>query len=282
MYSGYKCCKNDHILVTLVEHFQLTTGAMTTTNSNLFHLAYTFPIIQYNPNKIKMKTTLRHLSLIILIIVFSLYSCNKGSKYVYPQDVTISDGNGIAKKRNINYIPIEVPIDSKGAVSYDTFHVKLFSKVLFKLGEPILYNYYIGKPVIRLIWIRPSGFPMTLTMEEIDGKVQLKENGFDPLSAADKVKHPKDTIKRIYRAKALNFSQKQKLVDLLKKSKFFEMPVTTNNNGTTGTQLAIEYHDPNNYHLVYRSIMDTTDQSDFRKICDYIIELSNFKTEKRY
>src|SRR5208283_4904272 len=171
-----------------------------------------------------MKTAIKQLSLILLILVFYVYACKQAPHYVYPQDDNISDGSGIAKKRHINYFPIEAPANPKADVPYDTFHLKLYSKVLFQLGEPILYNYYIGKPLIRLTWIRPSGYPMTLTVEEINGKMQLKENGFAPLTASDKTRHPKDTCSRIYRAKVLNFEQKQQLVDLLKKSKFFDMP----------------------------------------------------------
>jgi hypothetical protein len=228
-----------------------------------------------------MKSTLTNVTLIGLVIVFTMFSCKPGSKYVYPQDENISSNNGIPKKRSINYFPITTS-DANTAVTYDTFHIKLFSKALFKLGEPILYNFYISKPVIRLTWIRPSGNPIVLSMEETDGKIQLKENGFEPMTAADKAKNPKDTIKRIYRTKALNFEQKEKLTALLKKNKFFEMPDKISENTTTGTQAAIEYHDPLNYHLVYRSVNDSIGPNAFREICDYIIELSNFKSEKRY
>ena len=211
-----------------------------------------------------------------------MFSCKPAAnKYVYPQDESISTNNGMPRKRFINYFPI-TSSDANTAVTYDTFHVKLYSKVLFKLGEPILYNFYISKPVIRLTWMRPSGNPMVLSMEDIDGKITLKENGFEQLTAADKAKNPKDTIKRIYRTKALNFEQKQKLIALLKKTKFFDMPDKTADNSTTGTQVAVEYHDPSMYHLVYRSVTDGTAPNAFREICDYIIDLSNFKTDKRY
>jgi len=53
-------------------------------------------------------------------------------------------------------------------------------------------------------------------------------------------------------------------------------------NSNSGTQVAIEYHDPSLYYLVYRSISDSTSNKEFREICDYIIDLSNFKSDKRY
>ena len=228
-----------------------------------------------------MKPTLKKLFFICLVMAVILSSCKNTPKFSYSQDESISSNVGVPKKAFINYFPI-IESDAGTAVSYDTFHIKLYSKVLFKIGEPILYNFYISKPVIRLTWMRPSGKPMVLSVEEIDGKIQLKENGYETLTPEDKSKHPKDTVKRIYRAKALNYEQKQKLITLLNKNKFFEMPDKIAENTTTGTQLAVEYHDASNYHLVYRSVTDGTEPNAFREICNYIIELSNFKTDKRY
>ena len=227
-----------------------------------------------------MKPTLKKLFFICLVMAVILSSCKNTPKFSYSQDESISSNVGVPKKAFINYFPI-IESDAGTAVSYDTFHIKLYSKVLFKIGEPILYNFYISKPVIRLTWMRPSGKPMVLSVEEIDGKIQLKENGYETLTPEDKSKHPKDTVKRIYRTKALNFEEKKKLVTLMKKNKFFEMPVSLDNSNS-GTQVAIEYHDPSLYYLVYRSISDSTSNKEFREICDYIIDLSNFKSDKRY
>ncbi len=227
-----------------------------------------------------MKSTISKFTIICLVVALTLSSCKHSSKYVYPQDEDISSNVGIPKKAYINYFPITAA-EGNTPVTYDTFHIKLFSKVLFKLGEPILYNFYISKPVIRLTWIRPSGFPMVLSVEDIDGKIQLKENGFEPLTAADKAKNPKDTIKRIYRTKALSFETKKKLMALIKMNKFFDMP-TKIDESTSGTQVAIEYHDQSIYYLVYRSISDASAQNGFKEISDYIIDQSNFKSDKRY
>jgi len=229
-----------------------------------------------------MNTTFKQWVIILVVIVFSTLSCKHGTKFAYPQDENISNESGNPKQRNITFFPVEMASDSSTVGSIDTFHLKMYTKVLSNLGEPILYNFYIGKPVIRLTWFRPSGYPMTLSVEEIGNKIQLKENGYAPLSLMDLANHPKDTIKRIYRARVLNFQQKQKLLELLKKNNFFDMPANIGEKGGKGTELAIEYHDPTNYHLVYRLVKDGVNPIEFREICDYIIDLSNFKEDKRY
>lgn len=229
---------------------------------------------------------------VFFILIFTTWlvvSCNEVATYEYPNDDNVSNIAGMPKKRGLSYFPTSWFIDSTMQNSLngeiDSANLKLFSKALFKVGEPILYNCYIGKQIVRLTWIRPNRPFLILSVEDIDNKLYLKENGFESVDEKVKTTHGKDSViseKRIYQRKLIDYQNMVKIKELVKKNKIYEMSPTVYQSSCMGAKFVVEIHEPTNYHLVFRCISNETEEPAFRELCDLIIDLSKFKDEPRY
>ena len=106
-------------------------------------------------NNKKAKRRLFQLSITvcsILLVVSCTCDQKKPVNYPYPQKVTISSPTGKTFNSLIAYFPDSVFYDSVyKAVQLDKFAEDEFSAILFAAKEPILHNYYLGKPVYRLV-----------------------------------------------------------------------------------------------------------------------------------
>ncbi len=227
---------------------------------------------------------------VLIFTTWLLVSCSDVStSYEYPKDENLTNTAGMPKKRGLSYFPTSWFIDSTMQNSLsgeiDSVNLKLFSKALFKVGEPILYNFYIGKQIVRLTWIRPNRPFLILSVEDIENKLYLKENGFESVEERVKTGRGKDSIitaKRIYQRKPIDYQNMIKIKELVKKNKINEMSPTIYQSSCMGAKFVIEFHDPTNYHLVFRCISNETEEPAFRELCDLIIDLSKFKDEPRY
>jgi hypothetical protein len=226
---------------------------------------------------------------LLLFSAWFVVSCNDSPTYQYPNDNTISNVAGMPKKRGLSYFPTSWFIDSTMQNSLngeiDSANLKLFSRVLFKVGEPILYNCYIGKEIVRLTWIRPNRPFLILSLEDVDNKLYLKENGFESVDEKVKTAKGKDSIileKRIYKHTLIDYQNMVKIKNLIKKNKVDEMSPTIYQSSCMGAKFVLEIHESTNYHLVFRCISNETEEPAFRELCDLIIDLSKFKDEPRY
>lgn len=227
--------------------------------------------------------------LLFLFFSWLAFSCGETPKYQYPNDETLTNVAGMPKKRGFSYFPTSWFIDSTMQNSMngeiDSANLKLFSRMLFKVGEPILYNSFIGKQIVRLTWVRPNRPYLILSLEESENKLYLKENGFESVDEVVKTKNGKDSIvseKRIYKHTPIDFTNMVKMKDLIKKNKFLEMSPTIYQSSCMGAKFLLEIHEPTNYHLVFRCISNETEEPAFRELCDLIIDLSKFKDEPRF
>jgi hypothetical protein len=237
------------------------------------------------PNHYFMKS----IFFIFIFVSWFVVSCSNVATYEYPNDDHLTNVNGTPKKRGLSYFPTSWFIDSTMQNSMnseiDSSNLKLFSKALFKVGEPILYNNYIGKPVIRLTWMRPNRPFLILSLEDIENKLYLKENGFESVDEKVKTKQGKDSViaeKRIYQRKPIDYQNMVKIRQLIKKNKVNEMSPTIYQSSCMGAKFVLEIHEPTNYHLVFRCVSNETEETAFRELCDFIIDLSKYKDEPRY
>jgi len=196
------------------------------------------------------------------------------------------------------------------------FHADSYKKILRQLDEKSLADKYRGHEIIRLTSIRSFSNHFTILIERTDDGVQLieKETYRDsrPFSNEDTTKIIYNVIEfdsltgkymdvrkfmPVRTGPAIEIEIERKPVDpflknesttikpedwnslteLLDNTSFFEMsPTDSTVWGFDGHHFVLETHSKNGYYVVDRWSLR---EGDFKKILDYIIGLTNLKSE---
>ena len=88
----------------------------------------------------------------LLLCILNSYGKIKSNAYDYLNDPSMPDKGGVPINDTSYYFPLKLfvyTIKSHAItrIGIDSFKVKWFSKVLSKMNEPLLYNYYLNKTV---------------------------------------------------------------------------------------------------------------------------------------
>jgi len=103
----------------------------------------------------------------ILLVISCTCNQKKPPNYPYPQKAAISSTTGKPSNLLTAYYPDSIFYDSVyKAVQLDAFTRDEYSAILLAAKEPILYNYYLGKPVYRLVRIGGLIQPHVFTFYE--------------------------------------------------------------------------------------------------------------------
>jgi hypothetical protein len=226
---------------------------------------------------------------VLLIVPLFWGGCDqsKETRFKYPQNFNISDSNGTPKSNSVLYFSsfgenYSLCQQSPGVI--DTFLVKIFSETLFKLNEPILYNTFTGSKKIRFSWFRSFDPEIVITLEDIGSALVVYQNKALQINYnyLDSVGNPINEKKIFKTKKIISENTKITLDSLLKKKGFFDMPSYSCRSGLDGAFWILEVHDLNNYHIVCRWAPTENEDKSFKEICEYILDLSDFKEERRY
>ena len=241
--------------------------------------------------------------LTITLITLICFGCGNSSdirQIGYRNDLTVSDisGNPTGKEsfyfdpivfRDTFPIPnwvVEPPYDTiddfnrvpKGKIKVefeimtDSLSLKWFSEVLAKNKEPILSNYYLGKDIYRLTWLRSfdQGVIIKIIKEQNDYIVETKW-----LDWADQKAHSS--------TKKITVDIVAGLENLLNEHKFYytesydwELP------GNDGSDWILEVHTADRYHFLYKWSPDIGHSNGLREIGEFIIKNSDAKEEEIY
>jgi len=192
---------------------------------------------------------------------------------------------------------VKIPLDQL-VVGYDTLRYKpeleFFSYFLYKLKEPVLYNFYLGKEIYRLTYLGSFGPTLTISLIKDHRKIFLKtKTTIDPLYARFKLRYIPDEIDSSYISKwptQFNFKINEttrltrkdydNLVGLINKTKINcisshgkRVPMLD------GATWIFESHSNKGYHYVIRH---SNSNDTLRILGDFLLDLSPAKSEKRY
>jgi len=244
------------------------------------------------------------LKMIIVILISFLFviSCEEKviefeNLYSYKNDKNISDSLGRPANDSISYFPIEYFIDSAHyyrkitnndtTILYRTFPAGLLSGCLHVMQEPILTNYYLNKDVIRFTLLRSFRPPIIIRLEKTkdsilivekkymvyESKIINKDSTFDAIL---------DSVKVLESTRSIDPLKWNIIEKMLIDSSITSLPSAIHEVGMDGTEWFLEIHTNKGYFLINRWSPSKEDFHGFRKICEYILDLSSFKDEKRY
>ncbi|UOQ77215.1 hypothetical protein MUN84_00260 [Hymenobacter sp. 5516J-16] len=189
---------------------------------------------------------------------------------------------------------------------------------LFFFKAPVLSNYYLGNDTYRFLWLRSFHRPVLLTLTQQAGGAMLRtqfltksataprleqilfvpptasqaetarlQQEFDAKRKDPKVQRelaehnrPAEPLPQLETIHSITPRQWQQVEQLLATSSFQQLPPCESSTATDGAYWVFESHQANGYHMVFRHSPDKRDE--FRKACEYLLELSSARKAERY
>ncbi len=240
------------------------------------------------------------LKMIIIFLISFLFviSCEEKeiefeNLYSYKNDKNISDSLGRQANDTISFIPIEHYYRKAMELNYDKrvsdFEIRYgsnFSTILRWLQEPVLTNYYQNKEIIRFTWLRSHHpYYIVLRLEKNNNEIKLIEKEFKEQKLCFDSFSNKyiDSVKFGLSTKIISKEIWNDFQKLIIDSSFTNITsISAFQISVDGSNWLLEIHKPNGYYFVQRNCPSKYEDGLFRKICEYILDLSSFKNEERY
>lgn len=185
-------------------------------------------------------------------------------------------------------------------------------------GAPVLSNYYLGHDTYRFLWLRSFHRPVLLTLtQQADGATlrtqfltksastpRLAVVLFIPPTAspgeAARLQHefdlkqkdpevqrelaernrPAEQLPQLETTRSVTPQQWQQFQQLLQQCGFSRQTVCESSTVLDGAYWILESHTAGGYHVVYRHSPE--ESNDFRGACEYLLDLSSARRERRY
>jgi hypothetical protein len=190
------------------------------------------------------------------------------------------DSNNIPLDKEQNYFPLHFfpSMDFKTnqvKIEKDTFLVKWYSKHLYAMKEPILYNRKFDKEIYRFTWLRTFHNPISIRIEKEGENYKLIWklcNGAGGYEPGDLIVDKEKLIDKItwdeFKTKISN-------------ADFWNLDIGRQTLGLDGAEWILEGVTSNNYYVVN---MWSPTKGNFYDCCSYLIDLTdlNIKNREKY
>lgn len=208
--------------------------------------------------------------LYILLSSLLLFSCDSGSN----TSDTRFDANclRVPKNKKESYFPVKAFDDNSSYKGRTEFLSKWYSKHLFSMNEPVLYECKETSECYRFTWLKTFHEPIAVRITRIKDKIRLfwvKTNGAGGYNAGKIIEKGN---------KYISIDHLNAFKNKLDSCMFFKMNTNEKSSGFDGAQWILEgVNHGNEYHIVDRwKAKDTP----FGRACLYLIELSGINIEK--
>jgi hypothetical protein len=118
----------------------------------------------------------------LLLLILFLESCSDNKEYntiPFANSPEISNIFGEPKDSSTFYFPTELFIDNIKHDSFDYHRYKKSSYMLYKMKEPVLYNYDLGKETYRIIALRAFHLPIIVRIDKYSDNIIVHVKRFD-------------------------------------------------------------------------------------------------------
>jgi hypothetical protein len=207
----------------------------------------------------------------IIILVMILVRCNGHNKNEVTTTTTAMDQSEethfCPKDSNQLYFPIDLFKDKASFVGVDTFLVKWYSKHLFAMKEPLIFNDSSIKEIYRFTWLRTFHNPIAIRFEKQGDNFKLYwklcngAGGYEPGKLV------------IDKQKSLDKQIWEEFIHRLNKIDFWNLSTKNETLGLDGSQWILEGKNNNHYHVVDRWTPSTN--SKYYNCCDFLIGLTD-------
>lgn len=157
-------------------------------------------------------------------------------------------------------------------IKIDSFALKWFSKELFGSGEPILSNYYLGKDIIRLTWLRSFHPRVIINFIKQGDKYSIETKLLNWTSRKEKIDN-----------KSISNKEFDQLLGLLSQYNFYNSEeVDWKVPDADGSEWILEVHTKDGYHFLNKESPDFGRSNGIREIGEFMIKRSQASNEEIY
>jgi len=246
------------------------------------------------------------INLTAIFLVLGGCSKSNSSHSVYPEKSDITNKEGIPIDSNVSYFPKTLLTDKSFYNEIPDHDIDNdWPDGLYNFKEPILYNYFLNKEIIRLSWERAFNGPVMIKLVKSGGEVYITTKMFNLYPNRPRLRHiirfTPPSLKKGWKYKkqenvkyeevslpeavlVINKTRKISVTEwniMLKKLDeidYYHIRPPYNGCGIDGSVWLLETHLSDGYYYVKRWSPDDK----FRKCCEYLIKLSDAKNERIY
>jgi hypothetical protein len=161
------------------------------------------------------------------------------------------------------------PVDSAEKLGFTSFVVQWYSRQLFAMKEPVLFNDKTNREVYRFTWLRTFHHPISIRIEKRGDSYLLFWKLCNGAGGYAPGKLVVDSQKALSKAVWRTFIAKVEL------TKFWSMETNKRELGMDGSEWILEGKENNKYHVVSRWTPSPSD--DLYRCCDFLIQLTGLK-----
>lgn len=192
------------------------------------------------------------------------------------------------------FLPDDRVIERRIVTRVDTFKLNWFSHYLYKLHEPVLSNYPLGKEIYRLTWLRSFHPPVVVRMEKEGNRIRLTTKILSriPELPGHRYTDQDGTIRVADTAAFIPFRRnttrnlRKTVYDeymrlLAEQRALFISPLGFQDALVgDGSEWILETHNSDGYYFIVR--WSPKQKEALRTLGDYLLDLSDAKKEERY
>jgi hypothetical protein len=211
--------------------------------------------------------------LLVMLFVWNLYSCKLSHRDI-PIAETQTDTAKIPSDSTQFYFPERdrASDTSRTSNALDSFSNSWYSKILFRMHEPLLHSYRGPDNIFRLTLVMSFDQPISILMEKKSNGVTLSTKVLDGTGGYDPGQIMYDTLIEI------EPNQWDSFVSQIRTLRFWDLMSDIGETGDDGSQWVLEGYQDGKYHFVDRWTPDQERSPEFRKVCETLLELSGVKS----
>lgn len=201
-----------------------------------------------------------------------LYSCRDNKR---PNELRNSrfviDSLQCARDSNTLYFPSNEKLFDTGLIQIDKASNLAYSKMLYFLHEPILYNCADTSEIFRFTWLRTFHNPISIRVLKRNNNFILTLKVSDGQGGYEPGKLIKDTTFFVTSNEWNTFTA------LIANTNFWNLNTVSNDDGKDGAEWILEGKVKQKYHVVSRWTPTATRDKEVKNCCDYLIRLSGIR-----
>ena len=209
------------------------------------------------------------LVVITLFFSFIIWSCSN-KKTNLESSIPIVDTSTIPTDSNTLYFPEKSFLIDTGVSSIRSaiFINSWYSKMLFALHEPVLYNYQDTADIFRFTWLRTRNNPISIRVRPRYEKYILTLKILNGTSGNEAGKLVTDTSFLITKDQWNEFVNKTDQID------FWKLNSVVNDEGKDGAEWILEGRRKGQYHFVNRWYPEGMRDKEFRECCGLLMKIA--------
>ena len=157
---------------------------------------------------------------------------------------------------------------------FDTFRIKWYSKHLYALNEPLLYNKLTTKETYRFTWLRTFHNPVVIRIEKSNNNYMLYWKVCNGAGGYSPGKLKKNKQKKISLDDWNGFN------NLLDSIDYWNIKKTGALIFCDGARWILEGSTRDKYYVI--DIQSPNEANAYYKVCDYLIQLTGLKIKEKY